>query len=85
MQIMPDSVDWVSNTLLGSPINPYDPTDNVRAGAVMLAYYLNVFGDAEHAIAAYHQGMASVEAVGITPETETYVANVLALQQQFDS
>jgi LysM repeat protein len=85
MQIMPDSVDWVSNTLLGSPINPYDPTDNVKAGAVMLSYYLRVFPTAEEAIAAYHQGMTSVQAEGLTPETQTYVANVLALQQQFDS
>ncbi len=85
MQIMPDSVDWVSNTLLGSPINPYDPTDNVKAGAVMLSYYLRVFPTAEEAIAAYHQGMASVQAIGITPETQSYVDNVLALQQQFDS
>ena len=83
MQIMPDSVDWVSTTLLGSPINPYDPTDNVRAGAIILRYYLSVYSDAAHAIAAYHQGMASVNAVGILPETQSYVANVLALQQQF--
>ena len=83
MQLMPDSVDWVSNTLLGSPINPYDPTDNIKAGAIMLRYYLSVYSDAAHAIAAYHQGMASVNAEGITPEGQQYVDNVLALQQQF--
>ncbi len=83
MQIMPDSVDWVSNSLLGSPINPYNPTDNVKAGAIMLHYYLNVYGDATHAIAAYHQGMTSVNTVGITPEGQQYVDNVLALQQTF--
>jgi len=83
MQLMPDSVDWVSNTLLGSPINPYNPTDNVKAGAIMLRYYLSVYSDAAHAIAAYHQGMASVNAEGITPEGQQYVDNVLALQQQF--
>jgi LysM repeat protein len=85
MQLMPDSVDWVSNTLLGTPIDPYSPTDNVKAGVTMLSYYLNVFGDETQAIAAYHQGMASVQAVGILPETQGYIANVLALQQQFDS
>ncbi|MGH2410375.1 MAG: LysM peptidoglycan-binding domain-containing protein, partial [Chloroflexota bacterium] len=83
MQLMPDSVDWVSNTLLGSPINPYNPTDNITAGAIMLRYYLSVYSDATHAIAAYHQGMASVNAVGITPEGQQYVDNVLALQQTF--
>ncbi|HVC83277.1 MAG TPA: LysM peptidoglycan-binding domain-containing protein [Chloroflexota bacterium] len=83
MQLMPDSVDWVSNTLLGSPINPYNPTDNIKAGAIMLRYYLSIYSDAAHAIAAYHQGMASVNAEGITPEGQQYVDNVLALQSQF--
>lgn len=83
MQLMPDSVDWVSNVLLGQSINPYNVTDNIRAGAAMLHYYLGVFGDEQHALAAYHQGMASVQAVGITPDTQAYIDNVLALQQQF--
>jgi LysM repeat protein len=85
MQLMPDSVDWVSNTLLGTPIDPYNATDNVKAGVTMLSYYLNYFGDETRAIAAYHQGMTSLETVGILPETQGYVNNVLALQQQFDS
>jgi LysM repeat protein len=85
MQLMPDSVDWVSATLLGTPIDPYNAADNVKAGVTMLSYYMNVFGDETRAIAAYHQGMASLQAVGILPETQGYVANVLALQQQFDS
>ncbi len=85
MQLMPDSVDWVSTSLLGTPIDPYNATDNVKAGVTMLSYYMNVFGDETQAIAAYHQGMASLEAVGILPETQGYLANVLALQQQFDS
>jgi LysM repeat protein len=85
MQLMPDSVDWVSNTLLGTPIDPYNPTDNVKAGVTMLSYYLNYFGDETRAIAAYHQGMTSLETVGILPETQGYIDNVLALQQQFNS
>ncbi len=83
MQLMPDSVTWAGNTLLGTTINPYSPVDNVRAGVAMLQYYLKVYPDAQHAIAAYHQGMASVDNLGILPETQSYVANVLALQQQF--
>jgi LysM repeat protein len=86
MQLMPDSVDWVSNVLLGgTPIDPYNATDNVKAGVTMLSYYLNYFGDETRAIAAYHQGMTSLETVGILPETQGYVDNVLALQQQFNS
>ncbi len=83
MQLMPDSVDWVSTSLLGYRINPYDPADNVRAGVTMLRYYLNRFGDVTDAVAAYHQGMVSVETDGISAETQHYVDNVLALQQHF--
>ena len=83
MQLMPDSVTWVSSTLLGYAINPYNTVDNIRGGVSMLRYYLGVYPDAQHAIAAYHQGMASVDNLGILPETQSYVANVLALQQQF--
>jgi LysM repeat protein len=83
MQLMPDSVSWVSTSLLGYAINPYNVTDNVRAGAAMLRYYLGVFGDVRRALAAYHQGLTSVETEGIRPDTEGYIANILALQQQF--
>jgi LysM repeat protein len=83
MQLMPDSVTWVSQSLLGYQIDPYNITDNVRAGAAMLRYYLNVFGDVRLALAAYHQGLTSVETEGIQPDTQTYIANILALQQQY--
>jgi soluble lytic murein transglycosylase-like protein len=83
MQLMPDSVDWVSTSLLGYRINPYDTTENIRGGIAMLRYYLSVYPDVQHAIAAYHQGMASVDNIGFTADTQSYIANVLALQQQF--
>jgi LysM repeat protein len=83
MQLMPDSVDWAGGTLLGSTINPYDPTQNIRAGVAMLRYYLHVYGDVPHALAAYHQGMASLDNEGYHQDTTGYIANIEALQQQF--
>jgi LysM repeat protein len=83
MQLMPDSVDWAGNILLGYTINPYDPTQNIRAGVAMLRYYLSVYPDVPHALAAYHQGMASVDNAGYQNDTVGYIANVLALQQRF--
>jgi LysM repeat protein len=83
MQLMPDSVAWVSSSLLGYQINPYDPTDNVRGGVAMLRYYLRKYGDVTDALAAYHQGMGSLATQGILPETQQYIANILALQQRF--
>ncbi len=84
MQLMPDTVDWVSTTLVGYRVNPYDATDNVRAGVAMMRYYLRVFGgDVHQALAAYHQGLTGVRTQGILPETAHYVSNILALQQRF--
>ena len=40
-------------------------------------------GDEATAIASYYQGEASVRAVGMLPETQRYVANVLALRGRF--
>lgn len=83
MQLMPDTVSWVSTYLLDYQVNPYDVTDNIRAGVAMLRYFLLRYGDVTQALAAYHQGMGSLESDGILPETQGYISNILALQQRF--
>jgi hypothetical protein len=40
-------------------------------------------GDQRAAIAAYYQGLGSVQQNGLLPETEQYVNNVQALQGRF--
>jgi len=83
MQLMPGTVDWIDTTLLGRRIDPYNATDNVRAGAVLLRYYLDLLGDERLAVAAYHQGLHGVQTQGVSAEAAHYVANVMALQQRF--
>jgi len=83
MQLMPATVDWVSSYLLGYRIDPYDPTQNIRAGVALLHYELQQFGDVRSALAAYHQGITSVRTQGILPDTYGYIANILALQSQY--
>ena len=83
MQLMPATVTWVETTLLGQSIDPYTAADNVRAGVAVLRYYLGVFGNERLAIAAYPQGLQSVRTQGVSAGTQQYVADVLALQQQF--
>jgi hypothetical protein len=51
----------------------------------MIRYYLQKYGDVTEALAAYHQGMGSLASQGILPETQQYIANILALQQRFAS
>jgi LysM repeat protein len=83
MQLMPATVAWVETTLLGQRLDPYNPADNVRAGVAVLRYDLTVLGDERLAIAAYHQGLRSMQTAGVSAATARYVANVLALQQRF--
>ena len=84
MQVMPGTWDWVQQNLAQSQLNPASTQDNVRAGVLYLRQLLNdTGGDQRTAVAAYYQGLGSVRANGLLPETERYVDNVMALQGQF--
>ena len=84
MQIMPGTWDWVQSNLARSPLNPGSPIDNVRAGSLYLGQLLReTNGDPALAAAGYYQGLASVRRVGMLPETQRYVANVMALRSRF--
>jgi LysM repeat protein len=84
MQVMPGTWDYVQNELGAGRLDPASPSDNVRAGSVLLARLLrDTGGDTPTAIAAYYQGLGSVRRIGMLPETRRYVANVLALRSRF--
>jgi LysM repeat protein len=82
MQLMPDTVDFVSTQLLGmKPLNPRDPVANIRMGTRFLRYLLDSNGgDVDLALASYYQGLRSVREIGPLPETRQFVANVKALR-----
>jgi LysM repeat protein len=83
MQVMPATWDYVQHNLASTPLDPDSPTDNVRAGSLLLSQLLRETGDPATAVAAYYQGLGSVRRIGMLPETQKYVANVMALQQRF--
>jgi LysM repeat protein len=84
MQIMPGTWSWVQANLSSTPLDPSSPTDNVKAGSLYLAHLLReTNGDPSLAAAAYYQGLDSVRRIGMLPETQRYVANVLALRSRF--
>jgi LysM repeat protein len=84
MQVMPSTWDYVQNQLGTGRLDPASPSDNVRAGSVLLARLLrDTGGDAATAVASYYQGLGSVRRIGMLPETRRYVANVLALRSRF--
>ncbi len=84
MQVMPGTWDWVQQNLAARQLDPSNPIDNVGAGVLYLGRMLQETGG-DHAMAAagYYQGLASVRRIGMLPETERYVANVLALKSRF--
>jgi soluble lytic murein transglycosylase-like protein len=84
MQVMPGTWDYVQQNLTSQPLNPDSAEDNVRAGSLYLARLLrDAGGDERLATAAYYQGLASVRRIGLLPETQRYVDNVMALRSRF--
>jgi LysM repeat protein len=83
MQVMPGTWRWVEQNLSG-PLDPASPSDNVKAGSLYLRQLLRDTGGNERmAVAAYYQGLGSVQAQGLLPETQRYVSNVMALKGRF--
>jgi LysM repeat protein len=84
MQIEPGTWNYIGQNLAGPPpLQPASATDNVRAGTLLLHSLLNETGSASMAAAAYYQGLPSIRAHGILPATQTYVNDVMSLQQRF--
>ena len=84
MQVMPGTWSWIQSNLARRPLNPDSPTDNVHAGTLFLGNLLReTGGDPAMAAAGYYQGLASVRRIGMLPETQRYVANVMALRGRF--
>ena len=81
MQVLPGTWQWVQHNLALRQLNPANPIDNVGAGVLYLGRLLQqTGGDPAMAAAGYYQGLASVRRIGMLPETQRYVANVLALR-----
>jgi len=84
MQLMPDTADWVAGSMLHEAPAIGDPRWNARAGVRLLAHYLDRYqGDTAKTLAAYFQGMASVDQIGVLVSTVPYVETILALEGIF--
>ncbi|HEX5496808.1 MAG TPA: LysM peptidoglycan-binding domain-containing protein [Mycobacteriales bacterium] len=82
MQVLPSTGRWLGRQVLGRPLDLLDPGDNVLAGVALLGE-LTRAAPLRQAIAGYYQGLASVRAHGMYPDTAHYVRNILALQKRF--
>jgi LysM repeat protein len=84
MQVMPGTWTWVQQNLADRSLDPSSPLENVHAGVLYLGQLVKeTGGDEALAAAAYYQGLGSVRRVGVLPETQRYVADVMALRSRF--
>jgi peptidoglycan hydrolase-like protein with peptidoglycan-binding domain len=80
MQVSPPAWDFVEDVVLRRAV-PHTTSGNIRVGILYLRRLLQDFqGDARLAVAAYHQGAASVREHGMLPATVGYVGAVLAVE-----
>ncbi|MDH3755329.1 MAG: LysM peptidoglycan-binding domain-containing protein [Acidimicrobiia bacterium] len=83
-QLMPATVEFASTQLLGEPIDPHDVGDNVRASIRLMRFLLdNTNDDWRLALAAYYQGLSSVQRDGIYDSSMFYIEGILALTSRF--
>jgi soluble lytic murein transglycosylase-like protein len=82
MQLMPST-----SQALGCS-DPFDPTQNIDAGAKYLKQQIDRFGSVEQALAAYNAGPGAVAKYnGVPPfrETQNYVQKVLSYRDDYVS
>lgn len=85
-QLMPDTVSFVSGTLIKARLDPRVPDDNIAMSARFLRYLIDQSkGDTRLALCAYYQGLRSVRERGVWPGTAAYASGVLALRSRFES
>jgi len=82
-QLLPQTAKFV-NKLLHTHLDMKKPADNIRLEANFLAVLLRATGGHVcEAVASYYQGFATLQRVGVLPESQIYVANVLNLRPRF--
>lgn len=83
-QLMPAAVVHMREVIGDPSLDPYVADDNIRMSARLLRLLLDTHrGDVPRALAAYYQGPTSVRMIGPLPQTQAYVADVVALRPRF--
>ena len=79
MQVIPEGGQWASS-LVGRRLDLLDTSDNITAGVVMLRSLGRSTSTMENTVAAYYQGLGSLQKHGMYRDTTLYVHNVMALR-----
>ena len=81
MQVMPATGGWISNQLVGRPLDIQgSASENSLAGVVYLEWLIRYTGSEDQALASYYQGPGSVSRLGWYDETHRYVSQVKAIR-----
>lgn len=82
MQVLP-STGRALNRAYGRHFDLLRAGDNVEAGVLLLRELLATTGSQGTALAGYYQGLGSIRAQGLLPQTYDYVRNITLLQRRF--
>ncbi len=82
MQVLP-STARVLSAQVGRPLDLLRTEDNVLAGVLLLRELLRSQSSEHAALAGYYQGVGSIAAQGVLPQTAAYLANIDALRPRF--
>jgi LysM repeat protein len=82
MQVLP-STGRALSAAYHRKLNLLKTEDNVLAGTLLLSQLVRATGRADLALAGYYQGLGSVRAHGMLPQTHAYIRNVTVLRARF--
>jgi len=80
MQVMPDTGLWMS-LYAGRRLDLRSTRDNITAGVLLIRVLRDMTHGQREQIAAYYQGVGSVQRGELLTETRRYVANVKAIKR----
>ncbi len=81
-QLSPDTITFVEERLLGLDMDPLDTSDGIRMAARYLRYLSDQTGSEREALAAWNQGLSSVQNGGISSSGGSYADAVLEIRSQ---
>lgn len=82
MQVLPSTGRALSQAY-GRSFDLLQASDNIDAGVLLLRELLAMTGSPSGALAGYYQGLGSIKAQGLLPQTHDYIRNITLLQRRF--
>jgi LysM repeat protein len=82
MQVMPDTADYVNESLGGDHLNVHKTEDNVELGVTYLDHVIDQMPTEDKGLAAYYTGPGNVGS-HLTETQRAYVRSVQALRSKF--